>query len=40
MSDWSWVTLGFATTYGSILGYFAVLQFRRAKVRRQAERTR
>lgn len=40
MSEWSWVSLGFATAYGSILGYFAVLQVRRAKMRRQAERLR
>lgn len=40
MSEWSWVLLGFSTTYGSIVVYFAVLHYRRAGLRRQLERLR
>lgn len=38
MNEWPWVVSGFAITYGSIAGYFAVLRLRRLRVRRELER--
>lgn len=40
MSEWSWVALGFGTTYSSIVIYFAILHRRRTNVRRQLETLR
>lgn len=40
MSEWFWVFLGFAITYGSIIGYFVVLQRRRTVVRQLLESLR
>ena len=40
MSEWSWVTAGFAITHGSIIGYFLVLRHRRRRLRRQWEQLR
>lgn len=40
MSDWSWVALGFAVSYGSLAGFAAVLARRLARVRRERERLR
>lgn len=40
MTEWPWVISGFAITYGSIAGYFAMLHLRRVRVRRESERLR
>lgn len=40
MAEWSWVVLGFSVTYGSLIGYFGFMHWRRIAVRRQLERLR
>ena len=37
MSEWGWVTLGFAITYGAMSGYLYSLRRRAAAVRRRLE---
>lgn len=40
MTDWGWVLLGFAVTYGSMAVYIATLRTRTTRVRRRLEELR
>lgn len=40
MSQWSWVALGYAVTYGALGGYLLSLRRRRVRLRRRLEERR